>query len=81
MSQWWLLDRVRQKAEFLKQHRKCKRCGLFYSKENDLCNNCSDLSDEQLELAVRKRKAFRMTLGKGMMLVALLIFLLLIAAA
>lgn len=81
MSLWWLLDRVKRKTVFLEQHRRCKRCGLFYRKENDICNNCSDLSDEQLELAVRKRKSFRVTLGKAMILAGLLIGLVLIAAS
>ena len=77
----WLFERLRQKRQWLKRHRKCERCGGYYRKELQACSLCSDLTDARLQEIIGKRRAFRMTLGKGMMIGAALILFLMVALA
>lgn len=77
----WLFERVRERARFLREHRRCRRCGLYYKKLLPACNFCSELSDTELQQAIGRRRAFRMTLGKGMMLAAVLILLVMVVLA
>ena len=74
----WLSDRLAARANFHREHHKCNRCGLYFRRELAACDICSGLSDEQLQRAVKQRKAFRLGLGKGMMLGAVLILLIML---
>ena len=81
MSIYWILDKAKQLREFRKRHQKCRRCGSYYPRELDSCSHCVHLSDAQLNSLLAKKRGFRMTLGKTMLLGAALILLLMIILA
>ncbi len=78
---WWLFERVRRKAEKLKDHVKCNRCGQYFHTDHERCNHCSNISDAELSGMLEKRRAFRMTLGRYMFIGAALILLVMVALA
>jgi len=78
---WWILKDVSEKLEFLRKNAKCKRCGLYYRRELVNCDNCSNLSDTELNVALGKRGLFRTTLGKKMLYGAIIIVVVMVALA
>ncbi|WNC68185.1 hypothetical protein RI845_16865 [Thalassotalea nanhaiensis] len=63
--------------------KRCKRCGLFYTKALGKCNNCSHLNESQLaQLKKQHQKSLsaNSALGKTMLLCAVIIGLLLLAS-
>ena len=78
---WWILKDVSEKLEFLRKNARCKRCGLYYRKELVNCNNCSNLSDTELNIALERKGLFRTTLGKKMLYVAIIIVVVMIVLA
>ena len=63
--------------------KRCKRCGLFYTKALGKCDHCSHLNESQLiELQRQHQKTLKAnsTLGKTMFLFAVTTALLLLAS-
>lgn len=78
MSMLWLGDRASKLQERRKKQNKCGRCGFFYFKTEEICPHCSELTDHQVKRALSKRAGFRIGLGKGMFLAAVLIIVLML---
>jgi len=76
----WLADKVSKLHGKRKRQKKCERCGLFYLKTADKCPHCSELKDDQVKRALAKRAAFRLGLGKGMFILAVIIVILMLLA-
>jgi len=74
----WLSDKVSKLQEKRKKQNKCERCGLFYFKTEEKCPHCSELKDHQIKQALTKRANFRLGLGKGMFIVAVVIIVLML---
>lgn len=77
----WLLKRSEDNARFHQNHLRCNRCGLYYKKQFADCSHCSGLSDADLGKAIKQRKKFRLSLGRGMMIGAMVFVVVMIAAA
>ena len=77
---WGLFERVKQKTDKLKNFVKCNRCGQYFHKDHDRCNICAHLGDVELNRVIKKRRAFRMTLGKYMFIGAAIILLVMIVS-
>ena len=73
------LKDLAQKLETLKNSQKCKSCKLLFSKFENECPHCHGIPDFKVKRAVSKRRKFRQSLGKFMIVAAtlLLLFLLL----
>lgn len=76
----WLLRQTEDSIRFHKTHRRCKRCGLYHKKKLTDCSHCSDISDTDLIKAIEKRKKFRISLGTGMIIGAMVFVVVMIAA-
>ncbi len=76
----WLLKQTRDNIRFHKTHVRCERCGLYYKKKFTDCSHCSGISDEDLAKAINQRKKFRLSLGRGMIIGAMVFVVVMIAA-
>lgn len=68
----WLLnldEKIRHRATL----RKCERCGLFFKKQLDGCPHCSQLDDEALLRQIARRSYYRVSLGRGMLMGAIVL--------
>jgi len=75
---WHLLKDLQEKIKLRKQQEICGRCGLLYKKILETCPHCSHVKDYELQRLLKKRANERINLGKGMILGALAIMLLMI---
>jgi len=58
--------------------KKCKRCGLKYPTENDICTHCHGLSDNEvalLKVNFKRQKRGNVKIGKLFILMALIIII------
>ena len=78
MSMLWLGKRASELQEKRNKQTKCERCGQFYFKTEEKCPHCSELTDLQVKHALSSRAGFRLGLGKGMFIVALVIIVLML---
>ncbi len=72
----WQSKRAAELRERRKHQNKCERCGLFYFKTEEKCPHCSNLKDYQLKLLLKKRMSERLSLGRGMLIAAVAIIIL-----
>lgn len=77
----WIQDRIANQIEHLRHHKKCKICRHYYHRDHDQCDFCSDLSDEELALALKKRRKFKVKLGQAMLAGAIVLLLLMVVLA
>ena len=70
----WLFHRLSKQTERLKDLIKCKRCHLYIHKDLKKCTHCAHLSDHELASLISKRRTFRLTLGKAMLVGAVFVF-------
>lgn len=70
---WYSLNELQDKIKIRRQQKFCKRCGLLYKKIMDNCPHCHHIKDYKLKLLLKKRAKERISLGKGMVLGALVI--------
>lgn len=70
----WIYKRVRDQTRKLRGLICCVRCKTYYRKELEACPACSGLTDQVLAEALKERKGFRVSLGKTMMIGAVLFF-------
>lgn len=71
----WIIKRVEEENKRLLGSICCVRCKTYYRKELEACPACSGLTDETLTEALKERKGFRVSLGKMMMIGAVLFFI------
>lgn len=72
----WQKERIDALKEKRKNQLKCERCSFFYDKTLESCPHCSGLKDYQLTLLLKKRLNERMSIGRYMLVAAVLIMLL-----
>lgn len=73
----WQAERAAQLAKLRKKQSECKRCGLYYLKTLHQCPHCSNLKDYKVKLLLKKRAMERISLGRTMFLLAMLILVIL----
>ena len=74
----WITHRVSNLSAHLENQKKCIRCGLLYRKVLDKCDHCGHLTDFELKTLIQQREAFRLNLGKSMILGAFVVVLLMV---
>ena len=67
---WWFAKRVADISGRLAGLARCPRCQHRYAPGADGCPRCAGLSERELNEYLAGRKAFRVSLGKAMMLAA-----------
>ena len=72
---WQQIHDLEAKIKHRRTLRTCDRCGFYYPKLETICHHCSEMSDEQVLRSLARKKYFRVGLGKGMFLGALVILL------
>ena len=76
---WWQFQRISEKTAQLGGKICCVRCKSRYPKEHADCPFCKNLSESELTAALQGRKEFRKSLGKIMMIGAILFFMAVLA--
>lgn len=72
----WLFHRLGEKIAQGRHLRKCRRCRIMYEKSLPACPHCSDVDDARLGLLLAERKKQRLSLGRGMLVAAAVIIIL-----
>ena len=75
------MQAIRRHTEFLQKHARCPRCNSYYPKTLAQCSVCSHLPDAELAAIVRQRRAFRISLGKSMLIGAIFLIILIFVLA
>ncbi len=73
----WYLN-LEEKIKHRATLRKCERCGLFFKKQLDRCPHCSQLDDEALLRQIARRSNYRVNLGRGMLIGAIALVLIML---
>ena len=71
----WFVEFLEKETKRLRGLICCVRCKSYYRKELEVCPVCSETTDEDLRDALQERKAFRDSLGKIMIIGAVLFFI------
>lgn len=71
----WQLHNIEAKLKHRRTLQTCARCGFYYPKIESTCHHCSEMTDEEVLRKLAQKKHFRVGLGKGMFIGALLILL------
>ena len=71
---WWQFERIIEETNRLRGKVCCLRCKAYYPKRQDRCEACAGLSDAELAAALDQRKTFRTSLGKMMLMAAVVLF-------
>ena len=74
----WLYERIKEQTKNLRGLICCIRCKTYYRKELEKCPACSGLTDQVLAETLKERKGFRVSLGKMMIIGAVLFFIVVI---
>ena len=74
----WNFNRLSEKLKNRQDQIICRRCGLFHKKTLIACPNCGGLTDDEVKELVTRRAAFRLGLGRWMMIGAAIIFILML---
>ncbi|RDH80705.1 MAG: hypothetical protein DIZ80_16900 [endosymbiont of Galathealinum brachiosum] len=75
---WNQIRGLEEKIKHRKTLKIYSRCGFYYSKTETSCPHCADMDDETVLRQLARKKHFRLSLGKGMFIAAILILLLMI---
>jgi len=70
---WYHIKDMDKKMKYRASLQACSRCGFYYPKKQSVCHHCANMDDEQLLRNLARKKHFRLSLGKAMLLGALLI--------
>ena len=73
---WFLGRSLESKILQRKSQILCERCGLLYSNKLSECSKCSGIDDSKLAILLKKRAKFRIGLGNGMLVGALIVLIL-----
>ena len=74
---WLPYHNLGKKIQQRKNQKKCQRCQLLYYKTLTECPHCTGIDDFKLKKLLAKRARFRIGLGKGMFIAAVVIMVLL----
>jgi len=70
---WWLIQKLEEDLRKRRSLTMCKICGLLYNKVLKECSHCSGIDEVKLVDLLKKRAKFRIGLGKGMIVGALVV--------